>query len=139
MSQLRVVDAHHHLWDLRRNYHPWLCDRPPVAGRHGDYSAICHDYLPADYRADAPGIALVGSVYVEAEWDPRDPLGETRWVAEIAAGHGLPSVMVAQAWLDAPDAAATLEAHGAHPLVRGVRHKPSVFHARHAPPPDLCM
>ena len=20
-----LIDAHHHLWDLRQNKHPWLC------------------------------------------------------------------------------------------------------------------
>lgn len=29
------------------------------------------------------------TVHVEAEWDPRDPVGETRWVEEVAAAQGL--------------------------------------------------
>ena len=31
-----VVDAHHHFWDLERNYHPWLCDEPMIPFRYGD-------------------------------------------------------------------------------------------------------
>jgi predicted TIM-barrel fold metal-dependent hydrolase len=23
-----LIDAHHHLWDLSRNYYPWLSDWP---------------------------------------------------------------------------------------------------------------
>ena len=23
----RIIDAHHHLWDLKLNYYPWLSDR----------------------------------------------------------------------------------------------------------------
>ncbi len=25
-----IVDAHQHFWDPRVNYHPWLCDQPPI-------------------------------------------------------------------------------------------------------------
>ena len=32
---MKIVDAHHHLWDLSANYHPWLCDEPLIAGRQG--------------------------------------------------------------------------------------------------------
>ena len=24
-AQMPIVDAHHHFWDLQRNYYPWLC------------------------------------------------------------------------------------------------------------------
>ena len=26
MTELPIVDAHQHFWDLERNYLPWLCD-----------------------------------------------------------------------------------------------------------------
>ncbi|MEK9719808.1 MAG: amidohydrolase family protein, partial [Quisquiliibacterium sp.] len=64
-------------------------------------------------------------VYVEAEWDRADPLGETAWIHQIAADHGLPCGVVAQAWLDAPDAHEVLSAQAAFDLVRSVRHKPA--------------
>ena len=120
-----IIDAHHHFWDLDRNYHPWLCDEPPMAGRHGDYRAIRHSYLPDDYRRDWHGLRIVGSVYVEAEWNPLDPLGETAWVESVAEARGLPTVIVAQAWLARPDANAILAAQARHPRMRGVREKPA--------------
>jgi predicted TIM-barrel fold metal-dependent hydrolase len=120
----RIVDAHHHLWDPVRNYHPWLCDEPPIPFRYGDYSAIRRAYLAADYRADAAPFVIDASVYVEAEWDPSDPDGEMDYVAELRRESGLPSVAVAQAWLDRPDCAAVLERHAARSFVRSVRHKP---------------
>ena len=123
-TTLAIVDAHQHFWDLGRNYLPWLSDEPPIAFRYGDYGALKRDYLPADYRADAADFEILGTVYVEAEWDPRDPLGETRWVTGLAAATGLPSAMVAQAWLDREDAAELIAAQAAFPLVRGIRHKP---------------
>jgi predicted TIM-barrel fold metal-dependent hydrolase len=63
-------------------------------------------------------------VYVETEWDPRDPIGETRYVEKLRRETGFPSVMVAQAWLDRDDAAAVLAQQAAFPYVRGIRHKP---------------
>jgi predicted TIM-barrel fold metal-dependent hydrolase len=42
----------------------------------------------------------------------------------MAARHGLPNAVVAQAWLDHPDAAEVLARQAAFALVRSVRHKP---------------
>ena len=80
-----IVDAHHHVWDPTRNYHPWLCDEPPIPFRYGDYSSIRRPYLPADYRADAAPWKIAASVYVETEWDPADPIGEMDYVADSAS------------------------------------------------------
>lgn len=119
-----IADAHQHFWDPRANYHPWLCDATAIAFRYGDYSALRRPYLPADYFADARGHEVVKTVYVETEWDPRDPLGETAWVGRLRRDTGFPTVMVAQAWLDRDDAAEVLERQAAHGFVRGIRHKP---------------
>ena len=124
IGSLPIVDAHHHVWDLSLKAHPWLTDEPLASFRYGDYRAIRHSYLPADYRRDAARFNVVKTVYVEAEWDRRDPIGETRWVHETAAREGLPHAMVAQAWLDRADAAQVLAEQAAFPLVRSVRHKP---------------
>ncbi len=130
-----IVDAHHHLWDLDRNYHPWLCDEPAIPSRHGDYRAIRRSYMPEHYRRDADGLAVVKTVYVETEWDPEDPVGETRWVARVAAEHGMPHAVVAQAWLDADDIEDLLSRQCECALVRSVRHKPAAAHSPYAPPP----
>jgi predicted TIM-barrel fold metal-dependent hydrolase len=119
-----IVDAHQHFWDPRANYHPWLCDEPPVRFRYGDYSALRRPYLPADYFADAAAHEVVKTVYVETEWDPRDPLGEMQWIDRLRRASGYPTVAVAQAWLDRDDAASVLERQAALSFVRGVRHKP---------------
>lgn len=121
---MQIIDAHQHFWDLDRNYLPWLSDEPPIRFRYGDYSALKRNYLPSDYRRDTTGFDVVGTVFIETEWDPSDPIGEVRWVEEIREREGLPSVMVAQAWLDRSDAEAVLASHGRSPIVRGVRHKP---------------
>ena len=124
MADLPIVDAHQHFWDLERNYLPWLCDEPTIPFRYGDYGALRRSYLPQDYFRDAAGHRVVKTVYVETEWDPRDPVGETRWLQEIIAATGFPQAGVAGARLDGPDVEAVLAGHAASPRVRGIRHKP---------------
>jgi predicted TIM-barrel fold metal-dependent hydrolase len=126
-----IIDPHQHFWDLGRNYHPWLCDAEPIPFRYGNYAPLRRNYLPEDYRRDATGFRIVGTVHCEAEWTPDDPLGETRWLESIAAEHGLPTACIAQAWLDRADAEEVLARQAASRLVRGIRHKP-----RSAPSPD---
>jgi predicted TIM-barrel fold metal-dependent hydrolase len=123
-ERIPIADAHQHFWDPRVNYHPWLCDEPPIAFRYGEYSRLRRPYLTADYLADARGHDVAKTIYVETEWDPRDPLGESAWVERLRRDTGFPTVMVAQAWLDRDDAAAVLERQAAFAFVRGIRHKP---------------
>ncbi len=113
-----------HLWDPRRYYYPWLCDPEPVAFRYGDYASLRRPYLAADYRTDSARWPIERTVYIEAEWDPRDPQGEMEFIAGVREESGLPSVAIGQAWLDARDCPALLEAHAGRGFVRGVRHKP---------------
>lgn len=118
-----ILDAHMHFWDLELGKHPWLCGTP-IPFRYGDYTAIRRSFGVADYRRASAGFEVAGTVYVEAEWDPADPLGETRRVHDLAAREGLPSAMVAQARLDRDEVDELLEAQAGFRLVRGIRHKP---------------
>jgi predicted TIM-barrel fold metal-dependent hydrolase len=124
-ADLPIVDAHHHFWDLQRNYHPWLRDLPRIAFRYGDYEAICHDFLPDDYFALAAPHCVVKTVMMEGEWDPRDPLGEARWATALNARCGFPHALAGQVWLDRDDVADVLHEYQSMPLVRSVRHKPT--------------
>jgi predicted TIM-barrel fold metal-dependent hydrolase len=109
-----IVDAHQHFWDLARNYHPWLADEPPVNFRYGDVAPLRRSYLPKDYFADSAGHRVVATVHMEAEWDPRDPLGETRF----------PTAAIGQAWFGREDIADVLAGHARYGFMRGVRQKP---------------
>jgi len=122
----RIVDAHHHFWDLGRNHHPWLSDEPPIAFRYGDYSALRRNYLRDDYLRDVEqaGLEVQGTVYVETEWDPADPLGEMRFIEAYRRETGLPTVAVAHARLDDPKAEALLQYQASCRFVRSIRHKP---------------
>jgi len=113
-----------HVWDSHAHYYPWLCDERPIAFRYGDYSKLRRRYLVDDYREDTTGWRISHAVYVEAEWDPRDPTGEMDFIARLRKQNGFPTVAIGQAWLDRDDCAEVLEAHARHSFVRGVRHKP---------------
>ena len=121
----RIIDAHHHLWDLGRNYYPWLSDR--VGPRmYGDYAAIRRNYLVEDFRRDIGDLPVVASVHVQAEHDHTDPMRETRWlqaVADAPESGGCPQAIVAFADLSGPPGpvAARLVEHAQSRNLRGIR------------------
>lgn len=119
-----LVDAHHHLWDLTRNYYPWLRDHPEKHFFLGDYGALRRNYLPADYLHDSRQHNVLMTVHCEAEWDRTDQVGETRWLTEVNALHGFPNAIVAHAWFHTPQAEEIVAQQAAFPLVRGIRSKP---------------
>jgi len=119
---LRFVDTHHHFQDVDRFSYPWLMDRSRPPPLEGDLEPIRRSYLPADYRADFAGAAVLKSVHVENGWDRRDPVGETRWLDSLRASAPHLAAIVAYADLSAPDVEAVLNAHrSASPLLRGIR------------------
>jgi predicted TIM-barrel fold metal-dependent hydrolase len=120
MTKRRIIDAHHHLWDLGRSYsYSWLQDRPLGVGVCGDVTAIARDYLVAEYSDDTATYDLVSSVHIEAV--AIDPIAETTWLQPLADA-GLPGAIVARAELNAPDIEKVLAAQAAFPAVRGIRH-----------------
>ncbi|MCB1511962.1 MAG: amidohydrolase family protein [Hyphomicrobiaceae bacterium] len=123
---MQIIDAHHHFWNLSANRHPWLVDDEPIAFRYGDYSAIAHDFLPADLRrlAAQAGLNLIGSVSMEGETDPSEPVREARWMDALARENGLPDAHADKFWLDLNDLAQVLVETESIALVRSVRHKP---------------
>jgi predicted TIM-barrel fold metal-dependent hydrolase len=126
-DDLPIIDAHHHYWDLSLGKHPWLNNAPYPGNRYGDYRGFCVDFMPDDYRRASGRHRIVGNVYMEAEWDHADPIGETRWIHDLAAREGVPHAMIAQAWLDRDDVAEVLAAQASFELVRAIRHKPKGF------------
>jgi len=120
-----IVDCHQHFWRLGEGNYPWLEESQPARHRYGPAGAIQKDYLPADYRDDTAGFEITATVHVEAEWNPADPVAETRWLHDLAAAEGRPNAIVAQAWFARDDIAAVLACHAAFPLVRAVRQKPA--------------
>ena len=64
------------------------------------------------------------SIYVETEWDPMDPIGETEWVMRHHDKTGFPNAMVAQIWFEQENATDILQRHSKFRIVKSVRQKP---------------
>ena len=131
MTDLPIIDAHHHFWDLGMKKHPWLTGPEPVPFRYGDYAAIRRNFLVGDYEAATSGHNVVKTVHMEAEWDPADPLGETAWLHSLHDATGYPHALIGQAWFCRDDLEAVLKGHAGYPLTRSIRQKPTA-----APSPD---
>lgn len=124
-SDQPIIDAHHHFWELGHGRYPWL-EQHVVPFRYGDYAALRQSsYLVEEFRRDHGAHDIVKSVHMEAEWDPRDPVAETRWLHQLHDHTGWPHAMVGQAWFGREDIADVLAGHAGFPMVRSVRQKPA--------------
>lgn len=116
----RIVDAHHHLWDLAVCHYPWLMAKG-VHRFFGDPTPIQHDYGVDDLRADAAPYEIAASVHIQVGVSPEDVVHETRWVQSIGDAYGLPDAIVAYCDLERADAPRVIEEHAAHSRLRGIR------------------
>jgi len=113
------IDAHHHLWDLKRFPYAWLApDSPPRP--FGDHAALKRDYLLGDYQEDIAGLGVVGSVFVEANAGAPEAR-EIEWVDEIARDASMPAVAVGGVDLRRPDLASILSGFQRSSRMRGIR------------------
>ena len=124
-SNQKIVDAHLHWWDLENNYYPWLTDQKQDEGGLSGFDSIAKTYVRSHYLEDAKGYDIQGYVHIQAEWDPSDPVGETRWLQGLVdegklGGH--PLAIVGFANLAEQRAESLLEAHSQFKNCRGIRH-----------------
>ena len=56
----------------------------------------------------------MGSVHLQNGWEPTDPLGETRWLEQVAFASGRPDAIVGYADLAFSRVAELLASHAAH-------------------------
>lgn len=128
-----IIDPHIHQWDLlntprilswpkrllgwnRRLYETALQLGASEADKRyiGRPEFVAHNYLPADYAADAAQLPITHIVHVEAEWRDRSGLGpanETRWLADLFTGPQQLGGVVGYVELQRPDAAQVIAAH----------------------------
>lgn len=124
MDNLPIIDSHHHFWDLTLNKNPWLNPDKQIPFRYGDYSSICKNFLISDYKKISKNHNVVKTIHMETEWDPTDPVGETKWLHKLYEETGFPNAIVGQAWFDRSDINNVLYEHTQFPLIRSIRHKP---------------
>jgi predicted TIM-barrel fold metal-dependent hydrolase len=99
MEKRRIIDAHHHLWDLGACHYPWLMERG-VPRFFGNPEPIQRNYLASELRADASDFELAGSVHIQVGVAPGDEVRESEWLSKSAV----------------------LDRHAAFSRVRGIRH-----------------
>jgi predicted TIM-barrel fold metal-dependent hydrolase len=116
----KIVDAHHHLWDLSHCNYPWLMERG-VKRFFGDPTPIQCDYLVEDFSTDIGDLPVAKSVHIQVGVAPEDSLEETQWLQICTDSQGLPNAIIAYVDLRATDLPDVLDAHAQSPAFRGVR------------------
>jgi predicted TIM-barrel fold metal-dependent hydrolase len=120
---MRIVDCHHHTWDLCHPY-PWL-NGPAIPKPFGDYDPLRRDYLISDYLRDALPLRVVASVHADAGLVPDDPTAETARVQSVAdditTSRGFPQGIVAGLDLASGQVTTAIEALVRHRNLRGIR------------------
>jgi L-fuconolactonase len=109
----RIIDAHHHVWDLSVRAQPFL-DQPGLA-------PLRRNFLLADLEPEAAAQGVTSTVVVQTVAEP----GETPEMLALAAGSRLIAGVVGWVDLEAPDVAGAIETLRRLPggdLLVGIRH-----------------
>lgn len=114
MASMEIIDSHVHFWDPGKLGYEWHQDVPKIAKAH----------LPKDFTAATDGIDISGIVFVEADCQAGQKLGEVEWVDSLAQQDSRILGVVAAAAVDqgSAEVESQLKALREHALVRGVRH-----------------
>ncbi len=99
LKKFKILDSHHHFWNLSMKKHSWLCERPLINFRYGNYEKICKNFLFHDYMKVSASYNVHKTIHMEAEWDRKDPIGEIIWLEKIYKEFGFPNGAVGQIWL----------------------------------------
>lgn len=119
----KIVDAHHHLWDLSVNDYPWLMRRGERRF-FGDPTPIQRNYELHDFRSDIGDLPVVQSVHIQVGIAEAAAVDETRWLQAVADNDlawGMPNAIVAYADLSSQSFAMQLAAHRTSANLRGIR------------------
>ena len=125
LKKFKILDSHHHFWDLSMQKHPWLCNKPLIDFRYGNYEQICKNFLVGDYMKVSENYNVSKTIHMEAEWDRKDPIGEIIWLEKIHKEFGFPNGAVGQIWLHENNSELLLKEYSKHPIVKSVRQKPN--------------
>lgn len=130
---MRIIDTHHHLWDLSSGNYPWLTG-PMVPKTYGDYTAIRRDYLIEHFLEDVDSAGVIRSVHLGAGNAPKKEIVWLQSIADdVSRSRGFPHGIVSMADLLSPTVEADLEWYAGFRSMRGIRQILSgVVTANHA-------
>jgi len=123
-NDIKIIDAHHHFWDLNTNYYPFLSDEIDTNFFLGNYKSIRKNYLPFDYIKDSKNHNVIGTIHCEAEWDRNDQVGETKWLEKLSKNNKFPNAIVGHAWFHKKNSEAIIAEQASFDFVKGIRSKP---------------
>lgn len=120
MAPPRIVDAHHHLWDLQACHYPWLMAKG-VKRFFGDPTPIQKNYLASDFIADHGSLNITKSVHIQVGTALEDSIAETQWLDEQSKSYGFPNAVVGFVNLTDPDRDFVLDEHSRFSTFKGIR------------------
>src|SRR5215475_15550711 len=103
------IDAHHHLWQYRKQDYGWIGDGMKV---------IARDFLPGDLEKEMSGCRIDGAIAVQA----RQTVEETAWLLEQARASGFIRGVVGWAPLASREFPRVLECWRGERKLKGLRH-----------------
>ena len=112
MIKFPIIDAHVHVWDIKKLHYPWLDNVP----------ALNRTFLMDDYNKACSGIDLESLVFVQCECDPGQYRQEVEWVTKLAETDKRIKGIVSWAPLEKGEEVRNeLEALSKNKLVKGIR------------------
>src|SRR5262245_65981851 len=103
------IDAHHHLWDLKKRNYSWMSS---------DLKPIYRNFLVEDLVKTVTPLGVTGTVVVQAH----QTVEETQWLLELAENSRL--ILGVVGWVDLkdPQLGKTLAKVKQHNKFKGTRH-----------------
>lgn len=120
MMPTKIIDAHHHLWDLDDIKHTWLAEKG-VIRFFGDPAPIQKNYFVPDFRRDHGDLNVVGSVHIQCGVALEHNVKETAFVQAQHDAHGMVNAVVAFCDLTDPEVEAELDQQQTFKNLRGIR------------------
>lgn len=116
----RLLDSHHHLWDMSKICYPWLEAKGEIRF-FGQPDPIRKNYLPDDFLADNQNM-ICASVHVQVGCIPEHNLRETALIDSYIKNGGQVAAIVAAIDVRAANFPEQLEKQLSYAYVKGVRH-----------------
>jgi L-fuconolactonase len=111
---MRIIDAHHHLWD------PTVIAYRLLDGS-GRLAPLVRPVLSREFDAVARANGVTAAVAVEAASAGADPVAETRWLSDETAHSAVTSRIVAYAPVEHPQIDGYLHALAVDKRITGIR------------------
>ena len=115
---MKIIDAHHHTWDLSVFPYSWMNNPHPT----GDISHLKNNYLIDDLLEDAKNLELIKSVHITCRGGINSPVEETEWLQSLSDKQGFPHALVVYSDFLREGIEKEIEEHCQFKNTRGMRY-----------------